>query len=42
MRGRLELVLRATVEAQTTARSFLNLDAAALNVGVMCTIGPLR
>ena len=31
-----------TEAAKTTAKSFLKLDNAPLNLGVMCTIGPLR
>jgi LysR family hydrogen peroxide-inducible transcriptional activator len=42
MRPQLEQVWTQTEAAKTTARSFLKLDNAALNVGLMCTIGPLR
>jgi DNA-binding transcriptional LysR family regulator len=42
MRPQLEQVWKQTELAKTTAKSFLRLDNAALNVGLMCTIGPLR
>ncbi|MCE3247693.1 MAG: Hydrogen peroxide-inducible activator [Geminicoccaceae bacterium] len=42
MRPQLEQVWRQTEAAKTTANSFLKLEHAALNVGLMCTIGPLR
>jgi DNA-binding transcriptional LysR family regulator len=42
MRPQLEQVWRQTEAAKTTAKSFLKLEDAALNVGLMCTIGPLR
>jgi DNA-binding transcriptional LysR family regulator len=42
MRPQLEQVWKQTEAAKTTAKSFLKLDNAALNLGLMCTIGPLR
>ena len=42
MRPQLEQVWRQTEAAKTTAKSFLKLEDAALNIGLMCTIGPLR
>lgn len=42
MKPHLEQILREADAARSTARSFLKLDNAALNLGVMCTIGPLR
>jgi LysR family transcriptional regulator, hydrogen peroxide-inducible genes activator len=42
MRPQPEEVWRETEAAKTTAKSFLKLEDAALNVGLMCTIGPLR
>jgi LysR family transcriptional regulator, hydrogen peroxide-inducible genes activator len=42
MRPQLEQVWQQTETAKTTAKSFLKLEDAALNVGLMCTIGPLR
>ena len=39
---RLEQIWKGTEGAKTTARSFLKLENAPLNLGVMCTIGPLR
>ncbi|HJS30446.1 MAG TPA: LysR family transcriptional regulator [Alphaproteobacteria bacterium] len=42
MKPHLETVLHQTEAARTTAQSFLRLEEAPLNVGVMCTIGPLR
>ena len=42
MRPQLEQVWSRTEVAKTTAKSFLKLEDAALNVGLMCTIGPLR
>jgi LysR family hydrogen peroxide-inducible transcriptional activator len=42
MRPQLEQVWRQTEAAKTTAKSFLTLEDAPLNLGVMCTIGPLR
>jgi LysR family transcriptional regulator, hydrogen peroxide-inducible genes activator len=38
----LEQVWKETEAAKTTAKSFLKLENAPLNLGVMCTIGPLR
>ncbi len=35
-------MLAETERAQIAARAFLRLDHAALNLGVMCTVGPLR
>ncbi|MCC7276651.1 MAG: LysR family transcriptional regulator [Alphaproteobacteria bacterium] len=42
MQPRLERILSEADAAKTTARSFLRLDRARLNLGVMCTVGPLR
>jgi LysR family transcriptional regulator, hydrogen peroxide-inducible genes activator len=42
MRPHLEQVFHQTETARTTAKSFLKLEHAPLNLGVMCTIGPLR
>jgi LysR family transcriptional regulator, hydrogen peroxide-inducible genes activator len=42
MRPHLEDVLGRTQTAQQVARRFLKLEAAPLNLGVMCTIGPVR
>jgi DNA-binding transcriptional LysR family regulator len=42
MRPHLEQVLTQTETAKSTAVGFLKLDKAALNLGVMCTIGPVR
>lgn len=42
MRPHLEQVLNETAAARTTANSFLKLSNAPLNLGVMCTVGPLR
>jgi LysR family transcriptional regulator, hydrogen peroxide-inducible genes activator len=42
VRPQLEQVWQQTETAKTTAKSFLKLENAALNLGVMCTIGPLR
>ncbi|HEX2891434.1 LysR family transcriptional regulator [Vineibacter terrae] len=42
MRPRLERVLAQTEEAKATASSFLTLDNAPLNLGVMCTVGATR
>jgi LysR family transcriptional regulator, hydrogen peroxide-inducible genes activator len=42
MRPHLEEVLRQTQTATQVAKGFLNLEAAPLKLGVMCTIGPLR
>jgi len=42
MQPQLEQVWSQTEAAKTTAKSFLKLEDAALNVGLMCTIGPLR
>jgi DNA-binding transcriptional LysR family regulator len=42
MRPQLEQVWNRTEAAKSTAKSFLKLDDAPLNVGLMCTIGPLR
>lgn len=41
MRPRLKEVLERRDHARTLARSFLNLEAAPLTLGVMCTIGPV-
>jgi DNA-binding transcriptional LysR family regulator len=38
MRGRLEEVVQRSEDARQTARSFLQLEAAPLTLGVMCTI----
>jgi DNA-binding transcriptional LysR family regulator len=42
MRPQLEQVWQQTEAARTTAQSFLKLEDATLNLGLMCTIGPLR
>ncbi|MBM3524901.1 MAG: LysR family transcriptional regulator [Alphaproteobacteria bacterium] len=42
MRRHLSQVLSEAEAAQSTAKSFLNLDNAELNLGMMCSIGPLR
>ena len=42
MRPQLEQVWQQTEAAKTTAQSFLKLEDATLNLGLMCTIGPLR
>ncbi len=42
MRPHLERILDRSEAARTTASSFLRLEDAPLNVGVMCTIGPMR
>ncbi|GAA2830949.1 LysR family transcriptional regulator [Aminobacter aminovorans] len=42
MRTHLDEVFQRSETAKRTARSFLSLEAAALTLGVMCTIGPLR
>jgi LysR family transcriptional regulator, hydrogen peroxide-inducible genes activator len=42
IRPQLEQIWQQTADAKTTARSFLKLENAPLNLGVMCTIGPLR
>jgi len=42
MRPHLEQVLGQAKAAKSTARGFLRLDDAPVNLGVMCTIGPLR
>ncbi len=42
MRTQLEEVIQRSDTAKETARSFLSLKAAALTLGVMCTIGPLH
>ena len=42
MRPHLEQVLKETEAAKSTATSFLRLSEAPLNLGIMCTIGPLR
>jgi LysR family transcriptional regulator, hydrogen peroxide-inducible genes activator len=42
VRPRLEQIWQQSEAAKTTARSFLKLENATLNVGLMCTIGPLR
>jgi LysR family hydrogen peroxide-inducible transcriptional activator len=42
MKPHLEQILSESESAKTTARQFLRLDDAPLNLGVMCTIGPLR
>src|SRR3990172_4145624 len=39
---KLEEELEESEAARTTAKSFLRLDEAHLNLGVMCTIGPMR
>jgi LysR family transcriptional regulator, hydrogen peroxide-inducible genes activator len=42
MKPHLEQVLKETDVAKSTAQSFLKLKDAPLNLGIMCTIGPLR
>jgi LysR family transcriptional regulator, hydrogen peroxide-inducible genes activator len=42
MKPHLEEILHETVSARTTAHSFLKLERAALNLGVIGTIGPQR
>jgi DNA-binding transcriptional LysR family regulator len=42
MRPQLDQIWQQTEAAKTTAKSFLTLEDAALNVGLMCTIGPVR
>jgi LysR family transcriptional regulator, hydrogen peroxide-inducible genes activator len=42
VRPQLEQIWQQSEAAKTTARSFLKLENATLNVGLMCTIGPLR
>jgi LysR family hydrogen peroxide-inducible transcriptional activator len=42
VRPHLEQVLADSEAAMTTAKSFLSVDNAALRLGVMCTIGPMR
>ena len=42
MRLQLEIILKQTDQAKTTAKSFMQLKDAPLNLGVMCTIGPMR
>ena len=42
VRPHLEEVLQQAESAKASAKSFLKLESAALNLGVMCTIGPLR
>jgi DNA-binding transcriptional LysR family regulator len=42
MRPHLEQVLSQTEAAKSTAKGFLKLSDAPLNLGIMCTIGPLR
>jgi LysR family transcriptional regulator, hydrogen peroxide-inducible genes activator len=42
LRPHLTEILQETEAVKTTARSFLKLDNAGLNVGIMCTIGPLQ
>ena len=42
MRPHLEQVLKEAEAARSTAQSFLKLNEAPLNLGIMCTIGPLR
>lgn len=42
VRPQLEQVWRDAESAKSTARSFLTLDDAELDLGLMCTIGPLR
>ncbi len=41
VRPHLERALRQTETATKTARGFLKLENASINLGVMCTIGPL-
>lgn len=42
MRPHLEQVLNESEAARSTARSFLKLEQAPLNLGVMCTVGAMR
>ena len=42
VRPQLEVILQQTDQAKSTARSFIQLKDAPLNLGVMCTVGPLR
>jgi DNA-binding transcriptional LysR family regulator len=42
VRPQLEQIWLQTEAAKTTAQSFLKLEDATLNLGLMCTIGPLR
>ncbi|HVY98046.1 MAG TPA: LysR family transcriptional regulator [Dongiaceae bacterium] len=42
VRPQLELILKQSEQARTTAQSFLQLRDAPLRLGVMCTIGPVR
>ena len=42
VRPQLEIILKQTDQAKTTAKSFMQLKDAPLNLGVMCTIGPMR
>jgi LysR family transcriptional regulator, hydrogen peroxide-inducible genes activator len=42
VRPQLEQIWQQTAAAKTTAKSFLKLENAPLNLGVMCTIGPMR
>jgi DNA-binding transcriptional LysR family regulator len=42
VRPQLELILRQSEQARSTAQSFLQLKDAPLRLGVMCTIGPVR
>jgi LysR family hydrogen peroxide-inducible transcriptional activator len=42
MRPHLERVLEESEAARSTASGFLKLERAAVNFGVMCTVGPLR
>jgi DNA-binding transcriptional LysR family regulator len=42
MQPQLGLIWQQTEQVRTTTKSFLKLDDAALNLGLMCTIGPLR
>jgi DNA-binding transcriptional LysR family regulator len=42
VRPQLENILKQTNQAKTTANSFMQLKDAPLNLGVMCTIGPMR
>lgn len=42
VRPQLENILKQTDQAKTTAKSFMQLKDAPLNLGVMCTIGPMR
>ena len=42
VRPQLEAILAQSEQAKTTAKSFLQMTDAPLNLGVMCTIGPMR